>query len=402
MPISPIHHTFAPHVDATYVWNTLKLLAKPWKWQKGKEAQELRTTLAQHFHAEVTLFASGREALLALFQSLNIGKGDEVIIQSYTCIVVPNAITASGATPIYADIDPDTLNLTPETVERVISNRTKAVICQHTFGIPADTERLRELCDQYELPLIEDCAHIIPDTKGPKDIGRYGDYLILSFGRDKAISGIAGGALITKIKNARLPDGQAKLTMQNDGTSNSQPSISAESGSPNRRPTSSDCRASEGYLALQSKRHIFCLLLYPILYFIARPLYRLGIGKLLLWLAAKLGLLVPIVTRKEKEGHMPVTLHTIPNACAALALSQFQKLQEINDHRRMLTKFYLQACKDRGWPVLEGITEDLPLQKFSMFLPSPDHLRSILKHKNIHLDDGWIGCTTYSSSKSIL
>lgn len=351
MMFRPIHHTFAPHVDAAYALHALRLLFQPWKWQRGGETEVLRKTLAQHFHAEVTLFASGREAIFALLQSLQIGKGYEVIIQSYTCVVVPNAITATGATPIYADIDPDTLNLTPETVERVISNRTKAVICQHTFGIPADTERLRDLCDQYELPIIEDCAHIIPDRSGPATISRYGDYLILSFGRDKAISGIAGGALVLKNKNTVIP-------------------------TPYHLPPTT---------------YIARLLLYPLLYAIARPLYGFGLGKLLLWLAAKLHLLIPIVTEKEKKGSMEQTLHNIPNACAALALTQLRKLPQINDHRRSLTQFYLQAFKDRGWPVLEGITEDLPLQKFPMFIDSPLP-RSLLKRKNIHLSDGWTGC----------
>lgn len=375
MIFHPVHHTFAPHVDAAYAWATLKLLFQPWKWQKGKETDELSTALAERFHADVDLFASGREALLALIQSLGIGKGDEVVIQSYTCLVVPNAITATRATPVYADIDPETLNLTPETVERVISNRTKAIICQHTFGIPADTERLRDLCDQYELPLIEDCAHIIPDSEGPKEIGRHGDYLILSFGRDKAISGITGGALVVKNKNTACHG--EKFFSQYD-------------------------------TALLSNFYIFRLLLYPLLYWIARPPYGLGIGKILLWLAAKCGLLVPIVTKGEKTGHMTTTLHTIPNACAALALTQFKQLQVINDHRRTLTKFYLQACKEHGWQVLEGITEDLPLQKFPTFIPSPpleggqktyaDHLRSLLKRKNIHLSDGWTGCAICPSS----
>ena len=382
MIFHPIHHTFAPHVDAAYAWAALRLLFKPWKWQKGKETDELRAALTRHFQADSILFASGREALLALLQTMNVGKGDEVVIQSFTCLVVPNAIAASGATPIYADIDPETLNLTPETVERVISNRTKAVICQHTFGIPADTERLRDLCDQYELPIIEDCAHIIPDTEGPKEIGKYGDYLILSFGRDKAISGITGGALV--IKNV------------------------ACHGEPVEPSRGAILRRAQDDTYPFSHVRILRLLLYPILYFIARPFYSLGIGKILLWLAAKAGLLVPIVTKKEKEGQMDTTLHAIPNACAALALTQFRKLQQINDHRRMLTKFYLQACKDREWRGLDGITEDLPIQKFPLF-PSPtesplpagegqgerlaSRIRTLLKRRNIHISDGWTGCT---------
>ncbi|PIP64922.1 hypothetical protein COU77_00165 [Candidatus Peregrinibacteria bacterium CG10_big_fil_rev_8_21_14_0_10_49_16] len=358
----PIHHTFAPHVDTTYVLHTMRLLLQPWKWHKGKEQQQLQDALKTHFKANVSLFASGREALLAILQSLEMRPGDEIIIQGYTCTVVPNAIQAAGATPIYADIDPETLNLTSETVEPLITNSTRAIICQHTFGMVADTERLRALCDEYDILLIEDCAHIIPDQQGPQDIGKYGDYVFLSFGRDKAISGITGGAVITK-----------KLC---------HPEPVRPAGGPAQLPSLT----------------IFRFLLYPFIYSIARPLYGVGIGKVLLWLSAKLGLLVPIVTKKEKQGHMDSVLHSMPNACAALALGQFQKLQKINDHRRELTKLYLQACKDNGWKVLNGMTEDLPLQKFPLFVQQAEYVRTQLKKHNIHLFDGWTGCSIVTES----
>ncbi|OGJ58525.1 hypothetical protein A3D11_02835 [Candidatus Peribacteria bacterium RIFCSPHIGHO2_02_FULL_49_16] len=358
---SPINHTFAPHVDTCYVFHALWLAMQPWKWRKGKEQEKLREALEQYFDADVTLFASGREALLALLQSLKVKEGDEVIVQGYTCTVIPNAIHATGAQPVYADIDPETLNLTKETVEPLISNRTRAIICQHTFGIPADTEKLRTLCDEYAIPLIEDCAHIIPDVKGPKEIGKYGDYLFLSFGRDKAISGIAGGALVRK-----GPRMAGKFHMPNTF----------------QMPHSKTIR----------------LLLYPLIYSFARPLYGIGIGKMFLWLCGKLGLLVPIMTNNEKKGHMVMTFHEIPNAIAGIAVAQFQKLQLINDHRRILTQLYLQACKDNNWKTLDGITEDLPLQKFPLFIQNADSIRNQFKKYNIHLHDGWTGCTIITES----
>ena len=80
--------------------------------------------------------------------------GEEIVVQGFTCVVVPNAIHAAGGVPVYADIDPDTLNLTSASVRPLLTSRTRAVICQHTFGIPADIKALRKLCDERGIVLI--------------------------------------------------------------------------------------------------------------------------------------------------------------------------------------------------------------------------------------------------------
>ena len=199
-----IHHTFGPLADRTQRGLAFKLLFQPWKWQEGPAREELRTKLAQHFGMQAFLFANGREGLLALLRSLKLSTDGEVIVQGYTCVVVPNAIEAAGCTTIYADIERDTLNLDCDAVEAAITPKTRAVICQHTFGIPSDTTRLREICDKHSLILIEDCAHVIPDNKGPSSIGKHGDAVLLSFGRDKAISGVTGGAVLCADKDLAL------------------------------------------------------------------------------------------------------------------------------------------------------------------------------------------------------
>ncbi len=336
---------------------TLHLLLRPWLWRHGSSGFDLTTKLRTTFHHDVTLFSSGREALLALLQSLNIGPGDEVIVQAFTCVVVPNAITATGATPVFVDIEKDTLSLDPEEVAKMIKPQTKAIICQHTFGIPAPLHELRRLCDAHHIPLIEDCAHIIPDADGPADIGCIGDFVLLSFGRDKAISGITGGAILSNQSDV------SDRLHQLEATAVDLPLITI-------------------------KR----LLLYPLLYGVARPFYGMGIGKVFLKLCSILRLLPTIVTTQEKSGHQITTLHRLPNACAALALDQFEHLKAINDHRRALTQFYLEQCAEHGWPVLHGITSDLPLQKFPMFVAGAEKIRRDLKKKNIHLSDGWTGC----------
>ncbi len=353
----PLHHTFAPLADRRFYLQALGLLLRSWLWKRGDAATDLRGALREKFSADVSLFSSGREGLLALFQSMNIGHGDEVIVQAYTCVVVPNAIIAAGAIPVFVDIVKETLSFDPEEVRKAITPKTKAVICQHTFGIPAPLEELRKICDDHRIPLIEDCAHIIPDEHGPDAVGRTGDYVLLSFGRDKAISGVTGGAILS-----RHTDVSNRLQQLEDG--------------------------SRDLSLFQIKR----LLLYPLLYGIARPLYGLWIGKAFLKLCSLLMILPSIVTAEEKSGHQSSTLHRLPNACAALALDQLRRLRQINDHRRTLTRFYLEQCAEHGWPVLHGIKSDLPLQKFPMFMACAEKIRQSLKKGNIHLHDGWTGC----------
>ncbi|MFH0851246.1 MAG: DegT/DnrJ/EryC1/StrS family aminotransferase [Candidatus Peregrinibacteria bacterium] len=370
MPLfRPIHHTFAPHVNAGYVLRTLRLLLQPWKWKEGSEREALRSALSEKYDADVFLFASGREALAALFRTLKGPERAEIIVQAYTCVVVPNAIRAAGKTPVYADIERESLNLDPAETERRITTRTQAIICQHTFGIPADTRRLRALCDRYGLLLIEDCAHVLPDDSGPTTIGKDGDFLLLSFGRDKAISGITGGAILS-----RRPDISVRL------------------------------KTEEGAAAPLSLLRIKRFLCYPFVYAIARPLFCVGLGKPLLVLARTIGTLVPILTREEKQGHMSPTLHKLPNACAALALAELRRLREINDHRRSLTALYLSELLQSPIgksPILKSVHPALPLQKFPLFVHGAGAIRHALKQRNIHLNDGWTGCVVCPAGTSL-
>lgn len=353
----PIHHTFAPLADARQVRQCLALSFQPWRWREGPEKKRLEEALENAFDGEAHLFGSGREALLAILRSLTLKKDEEVIVQGYTCVVVPNAVIAAGMTPVYADIEQDTLNLDIGEVERLITPQTRAIICQHTFGIPAYAKRLRDLCDRHSLILIEDCAHVMPDTKGPGEIGKFGDVLFFSFGRDKAISGVSGGAVLCR--NKEICRDMKK--MQDD---------------------------AEPLSIWKIKR----LLQYPVLYAIAKPFYGISLGKAFLVFCAKLRMLAPIVTGHEKHGQMDATLHRMPNACAILALEQLNILQAINDHRRKLTSFYFEEGTKRGWKLLLGVKPDLPLQKFPIFAEGAEKIRKALKKNNIHLHDGWTGC----------
>ncbi len=330
----------------------------PWKWKNGKEQTQLSEALDRWFSGDCSLFYSGRESLLALLKACNFPEGSEVIIQGYTCVALPNAISAAGYIPVFVDADMQTLNMNVDAVKNAMTTNTKAIICQHTFGIPADTKRLRSIADAHKALLIEDCAHCIPDVTGPKVIGKYADAIMLSFGRDKAISGVTGGAVITK--NAKLTNNMQKQ------------------------------RALQKHKGML---HIKTLLLYPSLYFVARPLYSILIGKALLHISAKLRILIPVLTTKEKEGTQNQALHSMPNACCGLALWQLKKLHSLNNHRRTLVMFYLQQAKEYGWDIPSDVNEHLPLQKFPLYVENADVIRQSLKAKHIYLDDGWTGAS---------
>lgn len=352
-----IHHTFGPLADGRQCRLAAKLLFQPWKWKNGNKRSELQKKLQEHFSANAWMFGSGREALFALLRSLALTNGDEVIVQGYTCIVVPNAVIAAGGTPVFVDIDKETLSLNMDDVKKAVTSRTRVIICQHTFGLEAPLLELRDLCAKHNLLLIEDCAHVIPEKISVDGIGGVGGAVLLSFGRDKAISGVTGGAIV-----CRAPHLEEALDSKEKNAIH--------------------------YSLFTIKR----LLLYPLLYGICRPLYGLGLGKMLLKLASILKLLVPIVTPSEKSGKQSTVLHALPNACAALALDQLTNLAAINEHRRSLVRFYLEQSAANGLPVLHGIHANAPLQKYPLFLQGAERIRKELKKQNIYLHDGWTGC----------
>ncbi len=101
--------------------------------------------------------SSGSAALHLSLLSLGVGEGSEVILPSYVCTALLNAIHYVRATPVLADIDPNTYNITSENIKKVITYKTKAVIVPHMFGLPAHIDAILSL----GIPVIEDCAHSI-------------------------------------------------------------------------------------------------------------------------------------------------------------------------------------------------------------------------------------------------
>jgi perosamine synthetase len=151
----------------------------------------------------VYFFWKGRVALFAILKAMGVGEGDKVIMPGYTCIVVPNSVVYLGAKPIYVDIDTSTYNLDPLALEQMLDLESrsgrppKALVVQHTYGIPADMDRICAIAKKYGLFVVEDCCHAIGSRYKEKDVGTFGDAAFFSSQWSKPITtGFGGWAVV--------------------------------------------------------------------------------------------------------------------------------------------------------------------------------------------------------------
>lgn len=107
----------------------------------------------------------GRVALAAIFRALGIGANSRVLIQAFTCLAVPEAVLAVGAEPVYVDIEAQGFNIDPDAMRRAIGPGVKAVVVQHTYGIPAQLEKIAAIAEERGIAVIEDCCHLIPGAE---------------------------------------------------------------------------------------------------------------------------------------------------------------------------------------------------------------------------------------------
>ncbi len=147
--------------------------------------------------------ASGTDALHLAIDAMGIGEGDEVITTPFTFFATAEAILYTGATPVFADIQPDTLNIDPEEIEAHLSPRTKAVLPVHLFGHPCDMKKVLKIAEKHRIKVVEDCAQAFGAKSNGRALGSIGDAGCFSFYPSKNLGGYGDGGLIT-INNLRL------------------------------------------------------------------------------------------------------------------------------------------------------------------------------------------------------
>lgn len=295
-----ISSSLSPNTEREDVFEALRVLFNPASWQKGSAIDEVE----KWFNG--VSFDSGRSALFALLQTFDIRQGNEVLIQAFTCVAVPNSIYLAGALPVYVDID-DTFNLDPKDLEKKITKRSKAIIVQHTFGVPAQMDAILPIAKKHKLIVIEDCAHSLGATYKGQRLGTLGDAAFFSFGRDKVVSSVWGGVATLNIKDQRSKIKDKLIKFQEELSYPSHPWIAQQ-------------------------------LFHPIAFAAILPTYNMVIGKIMLEVFKRMRLLsVP-----NPPSFYP---KRYPNALAQLLLKQLAKLERYNETRRDVASYYRKELK---------------------------------------------------------
>ena len=186
-----------PYFDNEEIDAVSRVIASGWVSQ-GPVVAEFEEIFAGYVGAKYAIaVTSCTTALhLALIAS-GIKPADEVIIPSLSFIATANSIIHAGATPVFADIDPNTCNIDVNAIEPLITNDTKAIMPVHQMGLPADIDSIREIADKYNLKIIEDAACAIGSEYKGKKIGGHGNIACFSFHPRKIITTGEGGMITT-------------------------------------------------------------------------------------------------------------------------------------------------------------------------------------------------------------
>jgi len=345
--VKPISISLSPNTEKDDVWLAFKLKFSPWLWKEGKGPNQLEEEFKRYFNVKYAFaFNSGRSAFLAILESLGLKSREEIIVQAFTCNAVSNPIIWAGLKPVYDDVSEQTYNIDPEAIEKKITDKSRAVVVQHTFGLAADMDKILDICRKHNLVLIEDCAHSLGGSYKERKLGTFGKAAFFSFSRDKVISSVYGGMAITD--DDQLAE-KIKMYQSNIGY--------------------------PSYLWIGQQ------LLHPILMnWLILPTYAF-LGKFLLVIFQWLNILSKAVHWKEKRGQKPGYFpKRMPNALALLALNQFKKLDRFNEHRKEIANYYFQNLKNSSFklPEMAGDQEHV-------------FLRFTVRHPKAHLiiKDAW-------------
>lgn len=164
----------------------------------GAEVQALEDEVARYCGSSYAIgSASGSDALLLALMALDIQEGDEVITTPYSFFATASAITRLGARPVFIDIDPRTYNIDASRVRQAITERTRAIMPVHLYGQCADMEAFAAICEQYDIPLVEDAAQAIGAEESERRAGSIGAIGCLSFYPTKNLGGAGDGGMMT-------------------------------------------------------------------------------------------------------------------------------------------------------------------------------------------------------------
>ena len=301
------------------------------------------------------LFGSARSALYSILKSLNHSNGSEVLVTGFTCEVVPNAIINAGYTPIYVDINPTTYCMDPKIVEKLITRKTRVIIIQHTFGIPAQINELLSIAKKYNLFIIEDCAVSLGSKYKGKLTGTFGDAAIFSFELSKTITSCWGGMLLLNTNDTdilkSIDEFYDKVPEQNN---------------------------------LRSLKILFQLGISGILY---RPKIHI-FGKYLIAVFYKLKIFSPSTSSLEKKAKLPSEyLVKLSSSQAKVTLRQFKRLATtIRNKIKIKEEFIHEFSNHLDSDFVKNInSDDVVLLRFPILTRNRKKLKDLFDSNKIEL-----------------
>jgi dTDP-4-amino-4,6-dideoxygalactose transaminase len=341
-PLRPISISISPNTEKDDVFLALVLLFKPSLWKgnkkRGKNIVNLFEESFKNYLGSKYAFSfnSGRSSLMAIFYALGLKENDEVLLQAFTCNAIVNPIIWSKLKPVFVDCDFNDYNIDINDLKKKITPKSKAVIVQHTFGLPAKIDEIVKICKENNLILIEDCAHSLGAKYKDKKVGLFGDISFFSFSRDKIISSVYGGIVATN--NDKL----AKKILEYQNT-------------------------------VDYPSYFWCFqqILHPILTnWLILPTYKI-LGKYIIFLLQRIKILSMAIHKKEKVGKKPNYFpKKLPPALALMAYYQLKKIDKLNNHRQKMALFYREKLKNTSF--------EMPPEKEQVYL------RFTIKHPLAH------------------
>src|SRR5690554_1649828 len=174
------------------------LLSNNVNYWTGQECREFEREFAVFADAEYAVaLANGTVALDLALKALGIGAGDEVVVTPRTFLASASSIVTAGAVPVFAEVCPESQNITPESVRKVITLRTRAIVCVHLAGWPCEMDALLALAEEFGLYVIEDCAQAHGARYKGRSVGSIGHVGCWSFCQDKIMTTGGEGGMVT-------------------------------------------------------------------------------------------------------------------------------------------------------------------------------------------------------------